>query len=116
MNDQLRIRMSGHLGGQLSRFREQVGLSPHGRLDDDWDQEFGQRELRSKERGHVKLTLWRYADDDWMIALTYERDPLPLDEAETLRQNILDAAATVGLTVTAQSPADSAVTSGNDES
>ncbi|MER6812727.1 hypothetical protein ABT299_25985 [Spirillospora sp. NPDC000708] len=52
----------------------------------------------------MKLTLWRYADDDWMIALTYERDPLPVDEAEALRRNILDAVTAVGLTVTAQSP------------
>ncbi|MEU6745200.1 hypothetical protein ABZ914_03120 [Spirillospora sp. NPDC046719] len=104
MNDQLRIRMKGHLGGQLSRFRDQVGLSPRGRLDDDWDEEFGQRELRSKEQGHVKLMLWRYADDDWMIALTYERDPLPVDEAEALRRNILDAVTAVGLKVTAQFP------------
>ncbi|MEW2624729.1 hypothetical protein [Streptomyces sp. NPDC048106] len=104
MNDQLRIRMKGHLGGQLSRFREQVGLSQRGRLDDDWDEEFGERELRSKQEGHVKLTLWRYADDDWMIALTYERDSLPSDEAEALRRNILDAAAAAGMTVTAQSP------------
>ncbi|MBD2900723.1 hypothetical protein amrb99_97320 [Actinomadura sp. RB99] len=52
----------------------------------------------------MKLTLWRWADDDWMISLAYERDPLPLDEAEALRRNILDAAAAVGLTVTFQFP------------
>ncbi|WP_406474510.1 hypothetical protein [Streptomyces sp. NBC_01615] len=105
MNDQLRIRLKGELGGQLSRFREQVGLNPRGRLSDDWDQEFGQRELRPKEQGQVMLKLWRYEDDDWMIALTYEQDPLPADEADGLRQNILDAATAVGLTVTAQFPA-----------
>ena len=104
MNDQLWVRMKGELSGHLSRFREQVGLNPRGRLDDDWDEEFGQRELRPKEQGLVKLTLWRYADDDWMIELTYERDPLPSDEAEGLRRTILDAATAAGLTVTAQSP------------
>ncbi|UUU23828.1 hypothetical protein [Streptomyces sp. DSM 40750] len=86
------------------RFREQLELNPRGRLGDDWDQEFGRRDLRSTEQGQVKLTLWRYAEDDWMIALTYERDPLPSDEAEELRRNILDAAVAVGLVVTAQFP------------
>lgn len=108
MNDQLRIRLKGKLGGQLSGFREELGLNPRGRLDDDWDQEFGRRELRPREQGLVKLTLWRYADDDWMIALTYERDPLPTDEAEELRLNILDAATAAGLTVTAQFPSPAA--------
>ncbi len=102
MNDQLRIRMRGNLGEQLSNFREQVGLDRRGRLDDDWDQEFGQRELRPKEQGHAKLTLWRYADDDWMIALTYDQNPIPEDQLEDLRRGILNAAATTGLTVTAQ--------------
>ncbi|MGW7366988.1 hypothetical protein ACWGI8_27030 [Streptomyces sp. NPDC054841] len=105
MNDQLQIRMKGELSeGRLSAFREKVGLAPRGRLDDDWDEEFGRRELRPKEKGRVHLSLWRYADDDWMISLTYERDPLPAEEAAEVRRNVLDAAAHAGLTVTAQVP------------
>ena len=103
MNSQLRIRMRGNLGQHLSDFRSRVGLSPRGRLNDDWDEEFGRRELRPREEGQVKLTLWRYEDDDWVISLTYENDPLPSDEAEELRRTILDAAAAAGLTVTTQS-------------
>lgn len=105
MKDQLRIRMRGELAGGLSSFREQVGLTPRGRLSDDWDQEFGRRELRPRVQGRAKLTLWRYADDDWMIVLRYERDPLPSDEVEGMRQNILNAATAAGITVVAQSPA-----------
>ncbi|MET9318695.1 hypothetical protein ABZX75_00625 [Streptomyces sp. NPDC003038] len=103
MNSQLKIRMKGEFPkGGLSVFRDQVGLTPRGRLDDDWDEEFGRRELRPKELGRVDLTLWRYADDDWMISLSYERDPLPAEETEDLRRTILDAVAHAGLTVTAQ--------------
>lgn len=51
----------------------------------------------------VDLTLWRYEDDDWVIKLTYEQDPLPAGEAERLRLKVLDAAAMAGMTVTAQS-------------
>ncbi|MFD8940206.1 hypothetical protein ACFV0R_33980 [Streptomyces sp. NPDC059578] len=105
MNSQLKIRMKGTFAeGQLAVFRDRVGLSRRGRLDDAWDEEFGRRELRPKEAGLVKLSLWRYADDDWMIALYYEREPLPAEESEDLRRTILDAAAQAGLTVTAQLP------------
>ncbi|MGW2015315.1 hypothetical protein [Streptomyces sp. NPDC001927] len=79
-------------------------MAPRGRLNDDWDEEFGTRELRSKAEGRVDLTLWRYADDDWMVSLTYERDPLPAEEVTELRRSILDAAARAGMTITAQSP------------
>ncbi|WP_406251955.1 hypothetical protein OH786_00035 [Streptomyces atratus] len=83
-------------------FRDQVGLTPRGRLDDDWDQEFGRRELRPRELGRVELSLWRYADDDWKVSLRYDRDPLPTEEVEELRRTILDAATRAGLTVSAQ--------------
>ncbi|MER5778807.1 hypothetical protein ABT144_31900 [Streptomyces sp. NPDC002039] len=103
MNRQLSVRLKGAFSkGGLSVFREQVGLTPRGRLDDDWDEELGRLELRAKEEGRVKLSLWRYADDDWLLSLDYARDPLPAEEAEALRRTILDAVAHAGLTVTAQ--------------
>ncbi|QQG98772.1 hypothetical protein HBE99_19545 [Mycobacteroides chelonae] len=80
-----------------------MGLKPAGRLSDDWDQEFGRRELRSWEQGWVKLGLWRNEDDDWSVDLIYEKDPLPAAEAEQLRLKVLDAAAAAGMTITAQS-------------
>ncbi|WP_158710959.1 hypothetical protein [Streptomyces albus] len=92
--------------GGLKEFRERVGLRPRGRVSDDWDQELGVRELRSKEQGgRVRLKLWRYDDDDWLVDLTcQDGDPLPSERIEELRGAILDAAAHAGLTVTAQLP------------
>lgn len=105
MNSQLSIRLKGTFGrGGLSEFRDRVGLTPRGRVDDDWDEEFGRRELRPEQAGRVRLSLWRYADDDWMLSLRYEDDPLPAAEVEELRRTVLDAAAGAGLTVTAQTP------------
>ncbi|MET9609169.1 hypothetical protein ABZZ17_29595 [Streptomyces sp. NPDC006512] len=105
MDSQLSVRLKGAFSkGGLSVFRDQVGLARRGRVNDDWDAELGRLELRAKEEGRVKLSLWRYADDDWLVSLVYARDPLPADEVEALRRRILDAAAHAGLTVTAQVP------------
>ena len=103
MHGQFRIRMKGDLAGNLSEFRDRVGLQRRGRLSDDWDQEFGRRELRSRDEGWVNLRLWRHEDDEWLVNLTYEKDPLPADEAEQLHQKVLDAAVAVGMTITAES-------------
>jgi hypothetical protein len=103
MHGQFRILMNGALAGNLSDFCERVGLRRRGRLSDDWDQEFGWREVRSREQGWVNLMLWRHEDDDWSVDLTFEKDPLPADEAEQLRQKVLDAAAAAGMTITAES-------------
>ena len=96
MHRQFSVRMKGELAGRLPEFREWVGLERRGRLDDDWDQKFGWRELRSREEGRVNLTLWRYKDDDWNIRLTYENDPLPVEEAEQLRRKVLGDYGAVG--------------------
>jgi hypothetical protein len=103
MPDQFRILMKGELARNLTEFRERVGLVRRGRLDDDWDQEFGRLRLRTREQGLVDLKLWRYADDDWMVNLRYEKDPLPADEAERWRRRVVDAATAVEMTITAQS-------------
>ncbi|QQG98774.1 hypothetical protein HBE99_19555 [Mycobacteroides chelonae] len=103
MHTQFFVRMNGDLGAHLLAFREQVELKSAGRLSDDWDEEFGWRELRPRDQGWVNLTLWRWAEDDWLLKLTYEKDPLPAEEAEQLRRKVLDAAAAAGMTITAQS-------------
>lgn len=111
MHSQFRVRMKGKLAGQLSEFLEQAGLERCGRLDDDFDQVFGQRELRTRQQGWVKLTLLRgFTDDDWKVKLTYEKDPLPADEAEALRRKVLDAAVAAGMTITAGSGVESPIT------
>ncbi|MEU1676794.1 hypothetical protein ABZ752_32865 [Streptomyces roseifaciens] len=101
---QLQVRMKGDLGERLLLLRERTGLQRRGRLTDDWDEEFGRRELRPSEAGLVTLSLWRYADDDWVMSLTYRRDPLPSEEAEELKRTILNAAAEAGMTITAVVP------------
>lgn len=103
MSDQFRICLRGDLAQHLPEFLAQVGLQRRGRLDDDWDQELGTVRLRAREQGLVELTLWRYDDDEWLVNLTYQEDPLPPAEAEQLRRKVLDAAAAAGMTVTAQS-------------
>ena len=95
--------MNGALAGNLAGFCERVGLHRRGRLSDDWDQEFGWRELRAREQGWVNLMLWRHEDDEWSVELTFETNPLPDEEAAQLRQEILDAAAAVNMTIVAES-------------
>ncbi|MGW7344527.1 hypothetical protein [Streptomyces sp. NPDC054854] len=103
MNHQLSIRLRGTFGkGELAAFRDQVGLTPRGRIDDDWDEEFGRRDLRPEGAGKAELSLWRYADDDWKLSLRYEGAPLPAAEVEELRRTVLDAAGRAGLTATVQ--------------
>ncbi|MEW9529285.1 hypothetical protein [Microbispora sp. NPDC049125] len=106
MREQLGIRMRGRLGDGLAAFRERLSLSARGRLGDDWDEEFGRRELRPPEQGLATLTLWRHDDEEWVIVLAHDGDPLPQEQADELRRRILDAAAQAGVTVTAQSPPD----------
>ena len=103
MSYQFRICMGGELAGNLPEFLDRLDMERRGRLDDDWDEEFGRRRMRSREQGLVELTLWRYEPDDWLVSLTYTNDPLPADEADQLRRKVLDAAAAAGMTITAQS-------------
>lgn len=103
LTEQLRIGLSKLDGRALPVFREGVGLTKHGRLGDAWDQEFGSRVIRPREQGWVRLDLYRYSDETWGISLTYEKDPLPPDEVEALRRQIIAAAAQAGVTVTTQS-------------
>jgi hypothetical protein len=108
MSTQFFVRMKGELAGNLVEFCKRVGLRRRGRLNDDWDQEFGRRELRSRDQGWVNLTLWRgFEDDDWKVKLTYEKEPLSASEAEQWRQKVLNAAAAVGMTITAESGVES---------
>lgn len=79
-------------------------MQEHGRLSDDWDSNFGHGELRPADLGGVWLNLSRHSSSSWSVALSYEADPLPSDEMERLRVEILGAATEVGVTVTRQVP------------
>jgi hypothetical protein len=97
------VTMQGDLGSRLVEFRERLQLTKRGRLSDDWDQQFGDRIIRSRDEGLIRLSLNRYADDDWNVSLVYERDPLPDAEVTELLDQIRAAASAVGVTVTKQS-------------
>jgi hypothetical protein len=108
MKQQLVIFLAGEFDSQkLEIVRERLGLTKSGRLSDDWDANFGHRDL-AKEPNRIWLDLYRDDDTSWNVTLTYEVDPLPADQVETLRRQILDAAAAVGVRVERQVPPPSA--------
>lgn len=106
MKLQLSIYLEGEFDGHmLEVFRHRLGLRKRGRLTDDWDEQFGSRTLDFPDpRGEFWLDLSRETSDSWVVELSYEVDPLPADEMERLRQQTLEAAAEVGVTVTRQVP------------
>jgi len=66
-----------HLEGQLDRrrlewFRKLLNLTPHGRLTDTEDFEFGNRRLYRTADEEARLTLWRRDSNDfgWAVRLT----------------------------------------------
>ncbi len=104
MKDQLVISLQGEFDGQkLITFRERLGLTDRGRLSDDWDAEFGHRDL-GREPNQIWLDLYRQSNTSWSVDLSYQVEPLPTEEMERLRRQILDAAAEVGLQVEEQDP------------
>lgn len=100
INDHFDIRLRGDLGRQLETFRGLTGLSKHGRLSDDWDQDFGSRTVAAPD-ATGELGLWRYEDDDWTIALHSRDTPLPDEQVDEVRRQVLAAAAEVGMTIVA---------------
>ena len=104
MKQQLVIFLAGEFDSQkLEIVRERLGLSKSGRLSDDWDANFGHRDL-AKEPNRIWLDLYRDDDTSWNVTLTYEVEPLPANQVEQLRQQILDTAAAVGVRVDRQVP------------
>ena len=105
MKEQLVIDLAGTVDGQvLATVRERLGLRTGGRLSDDWDADFGHRDLGA-EPNRIWLDLYRDDDTHWTVDLAYEAEPLPAEEQERLRQQVLELAAEVGLEVTGQFPA-----------
>lgn len=92
------------LSGALTRtaldlVRDRLGLSRRGRLDDDWDEEFGVRALRDAPEAPMLLRLYRKSPQEWLIALTHQGEPPASALLEELRREIRAAAAEAGLTV-----------------
>jgi hypothetical protein len=102
---QLIVYMRGEVvGAALQVLRERLELTPHGRMSDDWDQNFGRRYLRGPDQGQADISLLRYADDDWRYQIFTTGELIPLDEIEQLREQMLAAAEEAGLTVYRQYP------------
>ncbi|MFD8492000.1 hypothetical protein [Amycolatopsis sp. NPDC059657] len=78
---------------QLQAIRDRFGLSRRGKLDDDWDQDFGVVTLQDA----VKLHLYRKEPDKWSFSLTYQGEPPSPELLDQIRAGISAAAAEAGL-------------------
>ncbi|MQA81820.1 MAG: hypothetical protein GEV10_25670 [Streptosporangiales bacterium] len=93
----LRVEMRGDVDYEvLEILRSALHLEDEGRLGDDWDEEFGCRELRGEEEFEAWMTLWRHSPTEWSVSVATE---VALDEEEiaSLRDEILEAARRGGL-------------------
>jgi hypothetical protein len=87
---------------ELDLMRERLGLTRRGRLGDDWDSDFGYRDIRpaAEGDGKVELVLSRELDreNEWYFSIYYDQDPLTAEQTAEWTQRIRDAAAGAGLT------------------
>ncbi|MGW6278192.1 hypothetical protein [Kribbella sp. NPDC055071] len=101
----LNIYLQGEVDGTALRIlRERLDLTPRGRIDDGWDQEFGERALRAPEQGRAELNLFRHADDYWSLQVSADAGLIPHAEVEQLRRQMLAVVEAAGLTVSEQIP------------
>lgn len=102
MRNMLEVIFTGDVGdAELDQLRASLSLAARGRLSDDWDAEFGRRELRPPESGWIYLILIRDLEREgwWKVALKYEETPLLTAEVDRWEQQIVNAVTEVGLTV-----------------
>ncbi|MFD3705581.1 hypothetical protein ACFWUP_20770 [Nocardia sp. NPDC058658] len=64
----------------LNNLRAVLGLHPRGRLNDDWNYEFGYKYLKDTGVQAVKLVLWRADDAPWHLTVSYSNDNIPTAE------------------------------------
>lgn len=85
----------------LDRLRERLDMRRRGRLDDDWDSQFGTAVLRPGEGAQMTLELLRKDeyDNDWSLLLSYQGAPPTLEQVSRIRKDIMLAASDVGLTI-----------------
>ncbi|WP_370945824.1 hypothetical protein AB5J62_43095 [Amycolatopsis sp. cg5] len=89
---------------RLEAIRERFGLSRRGKLDDDWDTDFGVVRLRDEPGTPVKLNFDRRAEDKWSFSVTYQGEPPAPELLERVRSEIAAAAAEAGLTIEREVP------------
>jgi hypothetical protein len=82
----------------LQTLRSRLDLRARGRLDDDWDMEFGYRDLRNQPPDRMSLTLWRTNDSKWKISVDYQGDPPPPRVVAQVRAEVTEAIRAAGLT------------------
>lgn len=102
MHNMLEVTFTGDVGdAELDELRASLGLSSHGRLSDDWDDDFGRRELSPRDSGWIYLILTRDLERDgwWKVALKFEQNPLPVAEVDMWEQKISSAITAASLTV-----------------
>jgi len=82
----------------LQTLRSRLDLRARGRLDDDWDMEFGYRDLQGQPPDKMSLTLWRTNDSKWKISVDYQGDPPPPRVVGQVRADVAEAIRAAGLT------------------
>lgn len=102
MHSALEVTFTGDVDdAELDELRASLGMAAHGRLSDDWDDEFGRRELSPPDSGWIYLILTRDLDRGgwWKVALKSEQTPLPAAQVDMWEQMIISAITAAGLTV-----------------
>ena len=102
MHNMLEVTFTGDMGdAELDELRATLGMASRGRLSDDWDAEFGRKELRPRDSGWIYLILFRDLDREgwWDVDLKFEQTPLPAAEVDMWEQKITSAITAAGLTV-----------------
>lgn len=102
MHSMLEVTFTGDVDDpELDKLRTSLGMAKRGRLTDDWDDEFGRRELSPRDSGWIYLNLTRDLNRDgwWKVALKFEQDPMPVAEVDMWEQKITSAITAAGLTV-----------------
>lgn len=85
----------------VERLQDALGLDDTnaGRLDDDWDYDFGVRRLKGTGIELTELVLWRADDHPWHVQLTYAESETPTaEELAGWRKEIIDGIKAAGLT------------------
>jgi hypothetical protein len=81
----------------LERLRDKLSLQKQGRLTDDWDQEFGHRQIDRSGGRCVHIGLFRNPDNSWKLQVlaTEKRDPHD-PELAALRVELTEAVQAAG--------------------
>lgn len=83
----------------IDRLVDALGLDSRGSLDDDWDYEFGSKDLKGEGAAATEVILWRNDEQPWHLEVTHPEDETPTaEELAGWRKEIIDGIKTAGLT------------------